>query len=245
MSNFKAIALQGIGFGSASLALQGYRSKGTVTKPTQIRFAPYLRSNQTAACAIAVNFTFGVQALTRSDGYRYRIELSCAEAEVDALSLVSVQKSCQQVVQESHILSSQALTRGSKYVSSVSAGSIKAITPTLTTHHMSDFSIKKGNTLPRLKSTLRYNNGQPVVLTGAQLLEFIYKPARSEAPAVVRVGTILNYLLGEVEYAWTPADTAVPGDYVAEWRVTFAGDGQLSVPNDETFITFKVNPGLV
>lgn len=244
MSNFKAVALQGVGFGSKALALQGFRFKGTVSKPIQIRFAPYLRSNQLTTCVIAVNFSFGVQALTRGDRYIYRIGLSRAEAEVDAFSLVSVQKSCQ-VVQESYIFNTTTLIRDSKHVAKLAAGSIKAITPTLTTHHMSDFSIKKGNTLPRLKSTLRYNNGQPVVLTGAQLLEFIYKPARSEAPAVVRTGTILNYLQGEVEYEWTPADTAVPGNYVAEWRVTFAGGGQLSVPNDETFITFTVNPGLV
>lgn len=116
---------------------------------------------------------------------------------------------------------------------------------------MTDFFIKRNDTLPRIESLLKYSDGKPVSLVGAQQVQFVYKLVRplgslSEPnSAVVKIGTILDAQQGKVAYQWLPGDTTTPGQYQAEWRITFAGGGQLTIPNDGTHITIQIVSSLV
>lgn len=113
----------------------------------------------------------------------------------------------------------------------------------VTTAAMTDFFIKKGNTLPRIESTLKYSTGAAVNLTGASQIQFIYKH-KQQSEVTIKTGTIVDAALGEVAYSWVAGDTAITGDYQAEWQVTFAGGGILTIPNDGTFIEFRIVPSL-
>lgn len=226
MENPKAIALQGVGFKPKVLALQGYRF-GTAATPHRIRFAPYLRAK---TAPLSVGFEMGVK-------------------KVDAIVYVC------RVQQETCTTNFQVFTRRERYYFHVPLTSVVAETPTITTTHMTDFHIKRGDTLPRIESTLKYERQgkeEVVDLTGAQQVELIYRLAKpissistpSDFPATIKVGTILNHKQGRVGYQWMAGDTAVPGVYQAEWRITFAGGGVLSIPNDGSYISIQIVPSL-
>lgn len=121
----------------------------------------------------------------------------------------------------------------------------QSLTETLTviTTAMTDFFIKKGDTLPRIESTLKYSTGAAVNLTGASQVQFTYKH-KQQSEVTIKTGTIIDATLGKVAYSWQPGDTAIIGDYQAEWQITFSGGGILTIPNDGTFIEFRIVPSL-
>lgn len=116
-------------------------------------------------------------------------------------------------------------------------------TLTITTAAMTDFFIKKGDTLPRIESTLKYSTGAAVNLTGASQVQFIYKH-KQQSQVTIKTGTIVDAAQGKVAYSWIAGDTATTGDYQAEWQITFSGGGILTIPNDGTFIEFRIVPSL-
>lgn len=85
------------------------------------------------------------------------------------------------------------------------------------------FRIKQDDTAPVYDYTTVDDNQQLVPITGASLVEFVYRlRIAATSTAIVRVATIVDAANGQVRYTWVAPDTTVPGDYFAEWRVTFS-----------------------
>lgn len=93
------------------------------------------------------------------------------------------------------------------------------------------FTIKSGDTLPKLRANLLQATKQPIPLTGATV-QFLMKPKKAgqgvpiDAPA-----DVIDVAAGTVEYSWADGDTAA-GLYNAEFRIDLASGDVRRVPND-------------
>lgn len=109
---------------------------------------------------------------------------------------------------------------------------------------MADFTIKEGDTAPALHVTFIHDNGAPVNLTDATVVVNIRPHGGGDllvdAPATI-VGDPKD---GVVEYQWATGDTDAPGDYDAEWLVTWALGGQQTFPTND-FTTIEITADLV
>jgi len=92
------------------------------------------------------------------------------------------------------------------------------------------FSIKKGDTLPKLRMRLTDTDGVALDLTGATVL-FRMKPKNGGAVKVTRAGAVVSPPTGGiVEFTWQTGDTDTVERYSAEWVLTYAG-GVRTVPS--------------
>jgi hypothetical protein len=107
---------------------------------------------------------------------------------------------------------------------------------------MANFFLRQGDTLPRIKATLKDATGATINLGGGALVRFRMRAQRGGALKVDQPATITDAAAGQVEYAWQAADTDTAGDYLAEWRVTFGSDRQTH-PNS-TFVEVSITAGL-
>lgn len=96
---------------------------------------------------------------------------------------------------------------------------------------MSFHSIKQNDRRPQAATILK--RGTTVVdLTLASSVTFIMRnPYKTGDPKVRSSAVILDAEAGSVEYRWLSGDTDTPGEWFAEWEVTW-GDG-----TTETFPT--------
>lgn len=95
------------------------------------------------------------------------------------------------------------------------------------------FLMKRGDTAPSLRATLRNPDGTAVDLTGATV-RFLM---RDRTSGTVRVGSaaIVTAASGIVQYDWQSADTATAGTYDAEFEATFPGGKIETFPNNGFF----------
>lgn len=94
----------------------------------------------------------------------------------------------------------------------------------------SDFTIKAHDTAPSIQASLT-SNGAAVDLTGATGVSFIMKPSLGTGTAVKSVAVIVSPpTAGVVRYDWASTDTATPGDYLAEWEVTWSASKKQTFP---------------
>ena len=92
--------------------------------------------------------------------------------------------------------------------------------------------IKRGDTGPAFRATLRDAVGDPVDLSGAAAV-FNMRDTKSKAVKVsAGAMTVLDAPGGRVEYAWEPEDTDTVGVYDAEVQVTFSDATVETFPND-------------
>jgi hypothetical protein len=87
-----------------------------------------------------------------------------------------------------------------------------------------DFVIKQGDTGPAFAYTLVDDDGSTVNLTGASGLALTLR-SHTQATPVTLTGTasIVNAAGGQVQFAFSAADTGAPGLYQATWNVTLSG----------------------
>lgn len=89
---------------------------------------------------------------------------------------------------------------------------------------MADYYVKQGSTAAILTATLKDADGAAVSLTGATV-KFSMRPAGNMTPKV-NLATATpdpdqTANKGKVTYPWVAADVDTPGDYEAEFKVTF------------------------
>lgn len=96
------------------------------------------------------------------------------------------------------------------------------------------FSIKVGDRLPALRASLTDSSGHSIDLTGATVLFSMRKSGSSQPEVDEQPSSILDATGGMVEYQWAEGDTAVAGQYKAEFTVLLSGL-RMSFPNDSFF----------
>ena len=95
---------------------------------------------------------------------------------------------------------------------------------------MADITIKQGDTAPSLQDALTYSDDSAVDLTGASL-SFVMRALSASMPLTLTgTAAITAPALGEVAYTFSAADTAVAGQYMANWRVTFPDGAVMTFP---------------
>lgn len=99
---------------------------------------------------------------------------------------------------------------------------------------MADFYLKAADTKPDLTATLLDAAGVAVNLTGATV-EFAMKKNGGSSTKVSAAATLVTPSAGTVKYVWQSADTDTPGDYNAEFEVTFGDGTVLTFPNSGYF----------
>lgn len=97
---------------------------------------------------------------------------------------------------------------------------------------MADFSIKAHDRLPSIRAQLMTEaDEQPVDLTAAQSVRFIMTTAVGSVSKVSAVAVVEDPpTTGIVRYDWTAEDTNTPGQYLAEWEVTWVGGKKQTFP---------------
>jgi hypothetical protein len=93
---------------------------------------------------------------------------------------------------------------------------------------MADFTIKAHDRRPSIQATLS-TAGTAVDLTTAVSVKFIMANA-SNTVVVNTTAVIVTASQGVVRYDWGATDTATPGNYTAEWEVTWSAGIKQTFP---------------
>ena len=94
---------------------------------------------------------------------------------------------------------------------------------------MADFSAKAGDTAIVWNDTLTYSDNTPVNLTGATV-NLVVRTFDSATPLFNSAASIVTPLAGTVSYSPTAVNTAVAGNYMGNWIVTFSGGAVQTFP---------------
>jgi hypothetical protein len=94
------------------------------------------------------------------------------------------------------------------------------------------YAVKRGNTDPPLRATLRAG-GKPLPLTDVAQVRFHMRPViGATGPVIDGLATVIDAPKGRVQYQWAPGDTAVPGWYDTEWWIQWNDGTERTIPND-------------
>lgn len=82
----------------------------------------------------------------------------------------------------------------------------------------------QGDTKPDINAVIHRQDDSniPVDLTGCSV-RFQMKKENDKRFTVDAVATVTDAANGRVVYAWHDNDLTVPGEYVAQWRITYPG----------------------
>lgn len=94
---------------------------------------------------------------------------------------------------------------------------------------MNIFTIKRGDTLPAIVTTLNEHAGA-IDLSGCSVALFLAGILETD-DELEFAAEVTDADTGAVQYQWESGDTDVSGVYQAEWQVTTAGGDILTVPN--------------
>jgi len=97
---------------------------------------------------------------------------------------------------------------------------------------MIEFKIKKDDTNPPLKVTVKDGAGNIIDLTSAtaklRLLNSLGAQVFLKDAIVVSPGSS-----GQLQYDWVAADTVTAGEFIADFKVTLPSTAKLSAPSDD------------
>lgn len=94
---------------------------------------------------------------------------------------------------------------------------------------MADLYLKRASTRP-IEAYLQDGNGAALTMTGA-VVKFQMRKKSESTLKIDRAAVIVNATTAHVRVTPTATDTDTPGNYVAEWRVSYAG-GDVIVPEN-------------
>lgn len=94
---------------------------------------------------------------------------------------------------------------------------------------MPDFVLKAHDRLPSIQAVLSTAGGV-VDLTAATGVTFIMKATQGNTVKVNAAATVVSATGGVCRYDWLAADSDTPGEYIAEWQVTWAGGKRQTFP---------------
>lgn len=94
-------------------------------------------------------------------------------------------------------------------------------------------TIKQGDTFPTLRAYLQQADSKPIRLNGCSV-RFIMID-KDGTNIIDSLADVMNEDEGYVRYNWATVDTKDPGEYKAEFEITFQNGAILSVPNDGYF----------
>ena len=98
---------------------------------------------------------------------------------------------------------------------------------------MTNFDIKKGDTLPVFAVTMQYANGSAIDLTNSSVFLHLGSLANYN-PVFSGAANITSATAGEVEYRWTGSpDTFNVGTFWAEFKATWTGS-QMTLPSNHS-----------
>lgn len=101
------------------------------------------------------------------------------------------------------------------------------------------FTIKKGDTLPKITGTLTTGpsagSQSAVDLTDATAVVLVMKNITGGAASRKTAAFVNPRTSGQVEYVWQTADTSAAGTFNAEWEVTWTGGAVQTFPNEDYF----------
>lgn len=93
-------------------------------------------------------------------------------------------------------------------------------------------SMKTGDTGRILRSTLRYDDGAPINLSGCTV-EFRLRREGTTYATVAAAAEVVEAAEGLVQFgAWTDSAVSVPGTFQVEWVVTDSDSKEITVPSD-------------
>jgi hypothetical protein len=106
-----------------------------------------------------------------------------------------------------------------------------------------DFEIGQGDTDVPWTEPIFDEGGNPVDLTGVgTTVALHYRIDDESAPAVDVTGAVVGSVApAAAQYLFQSSDTAVPGTYNANWRITLPSGERLTFPPDR-HMTFTVLP---
>jgi hypothetical protein len=96
------------------------------------------------------------------------------------------------------------------------------------------FIMKKNDTLPWLRATLRQGNAEPIDLTEADIVKFIAK-SQGVTKLITKTALIVDAVSGLVEVRFAASDTDVAGTFDCEFEITWEPGYLQTVPNDGYF----------
>ncbi len=99
------------------------------------------------------------------------------------------------------------------------------------------FSIKKGDTSPALRATLRYDDCTTINLTGASAR--FHMRQTGSASVLIDAAAVVVSVAGIVEYRWTAPNTATVGAYEGEFEITYS-DGKIETFPSDGFIAIEI-----
>ena len=100
------------------------------------------------------------------------------------------------------------------------------------------FYIKKNDTSPTMRATLKDGNDVIVNLTGCSV-RFHMRSVGEDTAKIDAAATLVNATGGVCQYQWATSDTDTLGSFEGEFEVTFQGGEIESFPNNK-FIQIEI-----
>jgi len=104
---------------------------------------------------------------------------------------------------------------------------------------MTEATFVQGDTSPFITSTLvLLGTTTPLPGLSTAAVRFQMRKENDKRFTVNQPADIVDASLGQVRYSWATNDLAVPGDYLVQWEVTFAG-GRIQTQAEPNVITVR------